>query len=111
MGAGLVWGTADELEAVDIDEGESRAVLDRLEARVRLLNPALAAVRITHRWAGPIAIPDGQAPQIGRLAGASNIFVASGYAGHGVALSVTAGRLIARAIIEGASLPRWADPS
>jgi gamma-glutamylputrescine oxidase len=111
MGAGLVWGTADELESLDIDEGESRAVLDRLEARVRLLNPALASVRITHRWAGPIAIPDGQAPQIGRLSDASNIFVASGYAGHGVALSVTAGRLIARAIIEGTSVPRWADPS
>ena len=111
MGAGLIWGSADELETLDINEGESRALLERLEARIRMLNPALEAVSVTHRWAGPIAIPDGQAPQIGRLAGASNIFVASGYAGHGVALSVTAGRLVARAIIEGASLPRWADPS
>lgn len=111
MGAGLVWGSADELEALDVSEGESRAVLERLEARVRKLNPALGAIQITHRWAGPIAIPDGQAPQIGRLPGSSNIFIASGYAGHGVALSVTAGTLVARAIIEGASLPRWANPS
>ncbi|HUY19992.1 MAG TPA: FAD-binding oxidoreductase [Candidatus Binataceae bacterium] len=111
MGAGLIWGSADELETLDVSSGEAAAVLEHLEARVRRLNPALHDVQIDRRWAGPIAIPDGQAPQIGRLAQASNIFVASGYAGHGVALSVAAGTLVACAIIEGASLPRWTDPA
>lgn len=111
MGAGLLWGSADELEALDVRQGEAAAILERLEARVRGLNPALREVRIVYRWAGPIAIPDGQAPQIGRLAEAPNIFVASGYAGHGVALSVTAGTLLARAIIEAAPLPQWAEPA
>ncbi|HTW87870.1 MAG TPA: FAD-dependent oxidoreductase [Candidatus Binataceae bacterium] len=111
MGAGLLWGSADELEALDVCQGEAAAILERLETRVRRLNPALRDVRVEYRWAGPIAIPDGQAPQIGRLAGAPDIFVASGYAGHGVALSVTAGTLLARAIIEAAPLPRWAEPA
>lgn len=110
MGAGLLWGSADELEALDVRRGEAAAILEQLEARVRRLNSALRDVRIEYRWAGPIAIPDGQAPQIGRLAQAPNLFVASGYAGHGVALSVAAGTLVARAIIEDAPLPRWADP-
>lgn len=110
MGAGLVWGSADELEALDVHDREAAAVLERLESRVRRLNPALHDVRIDRRWAGPIAIPDGQAPQIGQVTARPNIFVASGYAGHGVALSAAAGTLVARAIIEGARLPQWANP-
>jgi glycine/D-amino acid oxidase-like deaminating enzyme len=110
MGAGLIWDDAGALETMDVSEGEGRAVLDRLEERVRRLHPALAEVRFEHRWAGPIAIPDGQAPQIGRLGAESNLFVASGYAGHGVALSVAAGTMVARAILEDAPLPEWSDP-
>jgi glycine/D-amino acid oxidase-like deaminating enzyme len=36
-----------------------------------------------------------------------NVLVAGAYAGHGVALSVHAGALLADAVIDGVELPAW----
>jgi glycine/D-amino acid oxidase-like deaminating enzyme len=49
-------------------------------------------------------------PILGRLPDASRIFVAGAYAGHGVALSVKAGEMIALAIAEDRPLPGWSSP-
>jgi glycine/D-amino acid oxidase-like deaminating enzyme len=49
-------------------------------------------------------------PILGRLPDAPRIFVAGAYAGHGVALSVKAGEMIALAIVEDRQLPRWGSP-
>jgi gamma-glutamylputrescine oxidase len=107
FGAGLTYRAPEELEGLDLDAAEPAAVLARLEARVRGLHPALRDVRVTHRWGGPIGIPQGGMPLIGSLPQAPAIFVAGGYSGHGVALSVSMGRALAHGIVEGEPFPAW----
>jgi gamma-glutamylputrescine oxidase len=110
FGAGLAFGAPDELEELDLDAPEVRNQFARLEARVRGLNPALKHVDFSARWAGPIAFTDDMRPILGRLSDAPRIFVAGAYAGHGVALSVKAGEMIALAIAEDRQLPAWGSP-
>jgi glycine/D-amino acid oxidase-like deaminating enzyme len=110
FGAGLAFGAPDELEELDLDAPEVRNQFARLEARVRGLNPALKHVDFSARWAGPIAFTDDMRPILGRLSDAPRIFVAGAYAGHGVALSVKAGEMLALAIAEGGQLPTWGSP-
>jgi gamma-glutamylputrescine oxidase len=110
FGAGLAFGAPDELEELDLDAPEVRNQFARLEARVRGLNPTLKHVDFSARWAGPIAFTDDMRPILGRLPDAPRIFVAGAYAGHGVALSVKAGEMIALAIVEDRQLPRWGSP-
>ncbi len=107
FGAGLAWGAAEQLEMLDLAAADAALALARLEARVHRLHPALANVRIAWRWAGPIGIPRGMVPLVGRLPDAPAVLLAGGYAGHGVALSVWMGRMLARAIVEGEALPAW----
>jgi gamma-glutamylputrescine oxidase len=110
FGAGLAFGSPDELEKLDLDAPEVRNQFVRLEARVRALNPALRHVDFSARWAGPIAFRENMRPILGRLPDAPRIFVAGAYAGHGVALSVKAGEMIALAITEDRQLPAWGSP-
>lgn len=107
FGSGLAFGSPQELEALDIAAAGPRAALDRLEVRVRALNRALEEVQFSARWAGPVAMADGLAPFLGRLPDAPAVLVAGGYAGHGVALAVWAGEVLARAIVENGPLPSW----
>lgn len=107
FGSGLVFGAPAELETLDAASGESRAVLDRLEQRVRGLHPKLRDVGIPARWGGPIAFTEDGVPILGRHPRCDRILVAGGYAGHGVALSVRAGELLTHAIAEGRPLPDW----
>ncbi|MFN4011564.1 MAG: NAD(P)/FAD-dependent oxidoreductase [Pannonibacter sp.] len=58
--------------------------------------PQLADVRIDYGWGGTLAITPKRMPYFNRLA--PNIFNASGYSGHGVAMATLAGRLIAEAV-------------
>src|SRR5260370_19142738 len=110
FGAGLAFGAPDEPEELDLDAPEVRNQFARLEARVRGLNPTLKHVDFSARWAGPIAFTDHMKPTLSRLPDAPRIFVAGAYAGHGVALSVKAGEMIALAIVEDRQLPRWGSP-
>ncbi|HKV54398.1 MAG TPA: FAD-binding oxidoreductase [Candidatus Binataceae bacterium] len=107
FGSGLSFGSPDQLENMGIASGDSPAILERLERRVRGLNPALAKVRIAQRWAGPIAFTEGAVPLLGRHPENPAVLVAGAYAGHGVAFSVHAGAMAARAIADGTQLPRW----
>ena len=107
FGSGLTYDTAKRLENVAIDGAEPASTLARLEARVRGLHPALREVHITHRWAGPIAIPQGGVPLVGSHPRASILLVAGGYAGHGVALGPWMGQMMARSIAEAEPLPVW----
>ncbi|MGH7933738.1 MAG: NAD(P)/FAD-dependent oxidoreductase, partial [Candidatus Binataceae bacterium] len=111
FGAGLAWGEPRELERLDLGAPAVRNAFTQLERRVHALHPALRRVEFSARWAGPIAVPNGMVPIIGRLPAAPRVFVAGGYSGHGVALSVCAGRLIALAITENAPLPSWGAPA
>ncbi|MGH7786670.1 MAG: NAD(P)/FAD-dependent oxidoreductase [Candidatus Binatia bacterium] len=107
LGAGLLFADDERVRTVDLDSADSRASLARLEARVRGLHPALAAVTITHRWGGPIAFRAGAAPLLAALPGQPRVLIAGAYAGHGVALSLRAGRLLADAISRATPLPAW----
>jgi gamma-glutamylputrescine oxidase len=110
FGAGLAWAEPDRLEEIGLGNAVVEECFTRLERRIRGLHPHLQGIGALTRWGGPIAIPDTMTPIIGRLPSTPYIFVAGGYSGHGVALSVHAGKLIADAITEGAALPKWGMP-
>ena len=110
FGAGLVFGRPNELEdAADVREGESLAVLERMKRRVRAFHPSLAAVEFSAAWGGPIAFADDSRPLLGAHPRHPRVLVSGGYAGHGVALSVRAGELLALAIAENRPLPDWGN--
>jgi glycine/D-amino acid oxidase-like deaminating enzyme len=57
--------------------------------------PALATAEIEHRWAGPLAITLDRVCSMGVTGAERNVFHALGYSGHGVALALLAGRVLA----------------
>ena len=63
--------------------------------------PQLKGVRIDHAWGGTLAITLNRMPCFSRPG--QNIFSASGYSGHGVAMATLAGKLMAQAIAGDAS--------
>lgn len=111
FGAGLVFGRPAELEGIDVSASSSGAVLERLQRRVRRLHPALREARFEAAWAGPIAFAEDSIPLLGPHPANPRVLVSGGYAGHGVALSVRAGELLARAIAEQLPLPQWGSLS
>ena len=57
--------------------------------------PGAAALPITHRWSGPVAINlNGLSGMIGVRGDHRNVFYALGYSGHGVVLANLAGRIL-----------------
>jgi glycine/D-amino acid oxidase-like deaminating enzyme len=111
FGAGLVFGEAADLEQTDVREGSSGAVLERLQKRVRGLHPALRETRFEAAWAGPIAFAEDSIPLLGPHPANPRVLVSGGYAGHGVALGVRAGELLALAVGENLPLPKWGSLS
>jgi len=67
-----------------------------LRRRMESLFPQLAGVRIDHVWGGTLGITMTRLPLVTRVA--PNVLNASGFSGHGVALSGFAGRVMAEAI-------------
>ena len=107
FGAGLVFGEPSDLENANVREGASAAVLERMLGRVRGLHPRLAEVQFSAVWGGPIAFADDSVPLLGAHPRHPRVLVSGGYAGHGVALSVRAGELLALAIADHRPLPQW----
>jgi glycine/D-amino acid oxidase-like deaminating enzyme len=62
--------------------------------------PALAGVRIAHRWGGPLGMPRDWCPSF-RFDPATGIAAAYGYTGQGVATTNLAGRVLADLIVTG----------
>jgi gamma-glutamylputrescine oxidase len=54
---------------------------------------------VTHRWAGIWGTTPDLNPLVGRVPGRENVWVAGGYSGHGNALGLACGDLVARAIL------------
>ena len=111
-GAGLVHSPdSNDLDAVNVAEPEPARIFAQLEQRVRHLHPALARVKFTHRWGGPILFRDSWKPVFDwhpRSDGRKNAIVAGAYAGHGVALSSYLGKWAAEILTGGArALPKW----
>jgi len=101
IGSGLVaWGNASALS-----DPEPLELFASLEARVHGLHPALKNIRITHRWAGPIGITSDFKPRLKWWKNSQSVLAASGYCGHGVALSVRMGSILAGALLKGTPIP------
>jgi glycine/D-amino acid oxidase-like deaminating enzyme len=105
IGAGLV-GHGD-VENARVDSAEARHLFDGLERRIRNLHPALHQVRITHRWMGPLCLTNDSKPLVASLDADSRVLVATGYRGHGVALSARVGKLLAAVLAGESDLPVW----
>jgi gamma-glutamylputrescine oxidase len=58
--------------------------------------PALADVPVTHAWGGTLAVTRRRMPHLARIR--PGVLSAGGYSGHGVAMAVMAGRLMAEAV-------------
>lgn len=71
--------------------------LARLPKQAMLqIYPQLADVKITHSWGGTLAITMNRLPNFQRLA--PNVFNASGYSGHGIAMATLAGEILAETV-------------
>jgi gamma-glutamylputrescine oxidase len=112
FGSGWLAAPPGDPLAIRLDEPRVARAFEQLLARVRGLHPALGAAHVTHRWGGPVAVRDGGYPLIARHPDLPQLIVATGYAGHGVALAVRAADWIARAMLEQEPLPEGAgfDP-
>jgi glycine/D-amino acid oxidase-like deaminating enzyme len=108
FGSGLVsvhsW---QDLTSVDVRLGEAFELLARLKARVTHLHSALAGIRFTHEWGGPILIADQWRPVFKRHSRSERVIVLGAYSGHGVALSVYLGSWAAEALLGKRKLPDW----
>jgi len=107
FGAGLVWARDGLPEAVRLSEPPAREGLAWLEGRVRGLHPRLHDIGVSARWGGPIAFPERQAPLLAPAPRREGVFLAAGCGGHGLALGVHLGRLLAAAVADDAPLPPW----
>ncbi len=107
-GAGLVSAPdSRHLERVNIQGRESTRMFESLETRIRRMHPALARIRFTRRWGGPILFRDSWKPVFGWHPESSNAIVLGAFAGHGVALSSYLGAWAAEALLGQRELPRW----
>jgi gamma-glutamylputrescine oxidase len=107
LGAGLVTSDAGDVTTLSLEGAEGAASLARLEARIGSFHPALAGVPLRQRWGGPISFTQNRTPVLSRSPGASNVIVSAGCAGHGIALGVREGQLVADAFSGGSELPGW----
>jgi glycine/D-amino acid oxidase-like deaminating enzyme len=107
IGAGLVG--RGKVEQARVDSPEARSLFDGLERRIHGLHPALRQVCITHRWMGPLCMTRDSKPLIARLEADDRVLVATGYHGHGVALSVRVGKLLAGVLSGRGELPPWSQ--
>jgi len=98
---------AHDLHRYDVRYGQPAERLRWLESRVRNLHPALASVRITHRWGGPILLTEKMRPILRRHPRSKRVIVLAGYNGHGVALSVYLAKWAAEALLARRTLPSW----
>jgi glycine/D-amino acid oxidase-like deaminating enzyme len=107
LGARSAKSRPPDLRRYDVRRGEAEKRLRWLEDRVRGLHPALASVRVTHRWGGPILLTEEMRPIFRRHPRSKQAMILAGYNGHGVALSVYLGKWAAEALLGRRALPSW----
>ena len=89
---------SEETDAVETTELIQRR-LDELVVRLVGGRP-----HVTHRWAGIWGTTPDLMPLVGPVPGREGVWIAGGYSGHGNALGLACGDLLARAIL-GEHLP------
>jgi glycine/D-amino acid oxidase-like deaminating enzyme len=108
FGAGLVFFEDwRELNSFNINDGRAPDTFAQLERRLRRMSNPLQNVQFTHRWGGPICIPENWSPVFRHHTESDNAIVLAGYSGHGVALSVYLGAWAAEALLGRRALPDW----
>jgi gamma-glutamylputrescine oxidase len=107
FGSGLLFDSSERLEATGLKTPAFARAVDALKRRVRGLHPALANIRFPHAWAGPIAFTEDQMPILSCVPHQRRMLVAGAYSGHGVAMSVRAGELLALSVARNEPLPEW----
>jgi gamma-glutamylputrescine oxidase len=107
LGAGLVTSDAGDVSSLTLHGADGTACLGRLEARIPGFHPALGGVALRERWGGPIAFTQDRTPVLSRLPGSPAVIVSAGCAGHGIALGMRVGQLVADAFAGGSALPGW----
>ena len=75
----------------------------KLRADLRRRFPQLTGVEIEYAWTGTLGTTVHRMPQIGEVS--PNVWLASGFGGHGINTTAMAGDLIARAVVDGDD--RW----
>jgi gamma-glutamylputrescine oxidase len=105
IGAGLTG--RGQVDTARVDAAEAVPLYHSLEQRIRGLHPALQHLRMTHRWMGPLCMTADGKPVISSLDAQGRVFLATGYRGHGVALSVRVGKLLAAVLAGQSRLPEW----
>ncbi len=95
----LVGGSRDAAFAEEQTDSEEPTpeVQSRIEALARQLAGQTPVV--THRWAGIWAETPDRLPLVGAVPGRDRVWVAGGYSGHGNALGLACGELVARAVL------------
>jgi hypothetical protein len=78
---------------------DPRRFRKRLRADIAKTYPQLGEVEIEHVWSGVLGMPLHRMPQIGEFS--PGLWIASGFAGHGLNTTAMAGSLIARALLRG----------
>jgi gamma-glutamylputrescine oxidase len=75
----------------------------QLRTEIETIYPQLRGIGIDRVWSGALGLPIHRMPQIGRMS--PGVWIASGFAGHGINTTAMAGEIIARGMIEGDD--RW----
>jgi len=107
FGSGLLFDSSGRLEEIGLKTQSFARAIDTLTRRVRGLHPALANIVFSHAWAGPIAFTEDHKPILARAPNQRRMLVAGAYSGHGVAMSVRAGEMLALAVAKNDALPEW----
>jgi gamma-glutamylputrescine oxidase len=71
-------------------------LVGRMRQRMLAVFPQLADLPVPYVWGGFVDITLNQAPDFGRIG--SNIYYLQGFSGHGLAMAVMAGRLVAETL-------------
>lgn len=82
----------------DMERDLAPATFRDLEEHAVNVFPALAGLRVTHRWGGPVSVPLDLAPAIGTVDG-SRVVWSLGCVGHGVSLTQLNGRTVADLVL------------
>ncbi len=95
----VIGGSRDA--SFDTESTHVEATTDLVQARIDALVERLAGYRpqVTHRWAGIWGTTPDLQPLVGPVPGREGVWVAGGYSGHGNALGLACGDLVARAIL------------
>jgi glycine/D-amino acid oxidase-like deaminating enzyme len=97
----IVWGGRDITLSLDgtMDHDRNEGVFDTLREDLRLTFPALADIRFTHAWGGPVSAPLDMFPVIGHAGGRDWVYVL-GCVGHGVSITHLHGQTVRDLILE-----------